>query len=188
LYSVIFILKYCTTHPSFLTLSTLLLPLHLPLYDADVSANSTIASYPASVSASQPQSSTWGSRISASDLRDPSFWTVTLFYPCMYSILVDVSVKLFALLALRLTNFENHRTQTTFVNRLVLKVSQGTEMYVCVCVCVRVYVYMYVCVCKGVRGRGREREKEKLNVFFHFLFYQKSSYLPVSPLSTHCTL
>ena len=86
--------------------------------------NGSIAATPSVISSSQPQSSTWGSKISAGDFRDPSFWTITLLYPCMYSILVDVSVKLFALLALLLTNFENHRTQTTFVNRLVLKVSQ----------------------------------------------------------------
>ena len=95
-------------------------PFHL-----DVSAhNGSVAALPAVISSSQPQSSTWGSKISARDFRDPSFWTITLLYPCMYSILVDVSVKSFALLALLLTNFENHRTQTTFVNRLVLKVSQ----------------------------------------------------------------
>ena len=94
------------------------------IYKSDaLSKNGTYIPNPALLSSSQPESSTWGSKISAGDLRDPSFWTITLLYPCMYSILVDVSVKLFALLALRLTNFENHRTQTTFVNRLVLKVS-----------------------------------------------------------------
>ena len=101
-------------------------------------------------------------------LYDPSFWTVTFLYPCAYSILVVVAVKvhthppvyhptpartssishpiynthcshtlctfsiiiaailafqLFALLAMRLNNFENHQTQTIFMNRLILKVS-----------------------------------------------------------------
>ena len=68
------------------------------------------------------QSSPWGSKISPKDIRDPNFWTVTLLYPCIYGILVDVAVKMFALLALQLTKFENHRTQSTFINRLVLKV------------------------------------------------------------------
>ena len=36
---------------------------------------------------------------------------------------------LFALLALRLTNFENHRTQTTFVNRFILKVRRFQYFY-----------------------------------------------------------
>jgi Calcium-activated chloride channel len=162
-FTTVIIDMHCTANSS-LTLSTLLLPLYLPCNNVDVPANSTIASNPAAVSASQPQSSTWGSRISASDLRDPSFWTVTLFYPCMYSILVDVSVKLFALLALRLTNFENHRTQTTFVNRLVLKVSE--EELVCVCMC--------VCVCE--KEREREREREFIYTFTSF----STTNLPVS--------
>ena len=71
---------------------------------------------------STTSTSSWGSKISPGNLRDPNFWTVTLLYPCIYGILVDVAVKIFALLALRLTNFENHRTQTTFMNRLILKV------------------------------------------------------------------
>ena len=74
-------------------------------------------------------------------LRDPKFWTVMLLYPCFYSILVDLMAILFEKLALMLNDFENHRyslcpsisdrlifyfsdhrTQTTFLNRLILKV------------------------------------------------------------------
>jgi Calcium-activated chloride channel len=165
---------HCTANS--ITLSTLLLPLLHPLCNVGVSANSTIASNPSSVSASQPQSSTWGSRISASDLRDPSFWTVTLFYPCMYSILVDVSIKLFALLALRLTNFENHRTQTTFVNRLVLKVSDREWRNVCA----------NVCMCEGVRGRGRKSKKEGIQMHsLYFLSLNPPLTLTMSPLLAH---
>ena len=53
-----------------------------------------------------------------------SLLTLSL-YPCVYAILVlvlVVAVKLFALLAMRLNNFENHQTQTIFMNRLILKV------------------------------------------------------------------
>jgi hypothetical protein len=66
--------------------------------------------------------STWGGKITSTDLHNREFWTVTFLYPCIYSILVDVAVKMFAVLALFLTYFENHRTQTTFMNRLILKV------------------------------------------------------------------
>ena len=76
--------------------------------------------------------SSWGSKISPGNLRDPNFWTVTLLYPCIYGILVDVAVKIFALLALRLTNFENHRTQTTFMNRLILKVRYSDLFLFCI--------------------------------------------------------
>ena len=92
----------------------------------------TIATSSASqnkVSISSSTSNTWGSKISTKNLQDPSFWTVTFLYPCIYGILVDVAVKLFALLALRLTNFENHRTQTTFVNRFILKVRRFQYFY-----------------------------------------------------------
>ena len=92
---------------------------------------------------------------------------MTLFYPCMYSILVDVSVKLFALLALRLTNFENHRTQTTFVNRLVLKVSQKEKERRNKRESVCTYLDIYVC----------DTEKEKFHIFLHFFLYRKSSYI-----------
>ena len=81
------------------------------------------------VSISSSTSNTWGSKISTKNLQDPSFWTVTFLYPCIYGILVDIAVKLFALLALRLTNFENHRTQTTFVNRFILKVRRFLYFY-----------------------------------------------------------
>lgn len=67
-------------------------------------------------------STSWGGKITQKALHDSAFWTVTFLYPCIYSILVDVAVKLFAVLALWLTYFENHRTQTTFMNRLILKV------------------------------------------------------------------
>jgi len=110
-------------------------------------------------------------------LKDPSFWTVTLLYPAVYSVLVEVrvggkwndtvwfttghnavslyrttalspgasvttltssfspyvvlvcscqvAVKLFTALAARLNNFENHQTQTVYMNRLILKVRHG---------------------------------------------------------------
>ena len=72
---------------------------------------------------------------------------------------MDVAVKLFALLALRLTNFENHRTQTTFVNRFILKVRRFQYFYEylvnditvmiisIMLICIYAYLY-YLCLFK----------------------------------------
>lgn len=55
-------------------------------------------------------------------LTDSNFWTVAIFYPCIYVILVEGFAAIVEKLAIILNNFENHRTQTAFMNRLILKV------------------------------------------------------------------
>lgn len=64
----------------------------------------------------------WSLHITEAQLLDPDFWTVTFLYPCLYGVLVDIMVQLFQRFAMWLTDFENHRTQTTYMNRLILKV------------------------------------------------------------------
>lgn len=111
---IVFLTHYSCLPPSHLTSSSFLM-------DNSISISFFISVAVQNITQSG-QSSPWGSKISPKDIRDPNFWTVTLLYPCIYGILVDVAVKMFALLALQLTKFENHRTQSTFINRLVLKV------------------------------------------------------------------
>ncbi len=67
-------------------------------------------------------SNPWTINISSSDVNSSDFWFVVFFYPCLYGILIDVFGVLFSKIALVLNNFENHRTQTSYVNRLILKV------------------------------------------------------------------
>ncbi len=64
----------------------------------------------------------WTINITSSDVNSSDFWFVVFFYPCLYGILIDVFGLLFSKIALVLNNFENHRTQTSYVNRLILKV------------------------------------------------------------------
>lgn len=64
----------------------------------------------------------WTINITSSDINSSDFWFVVFFYPCLYGILIDVFGVLFSKIALVLNNFENHRTQTSYVNRLILKV------------------------------------------------------------------
>lgn len=67
-------------------------------------------------------SSPWSISIEVKDVLNPNFWVATLLYPSLYALLVDIMTKIFTAIALVMNNFENHRTQTTFLNRLILKV------------------------------------------------------------------
>ena len=55
------------------------------------------------------------------DFKIPEFWLVAFLYPCLYSILVELSTLAFNRLAEYMNKFENHRRQTTYVNRYILK-------------------------------------------------------------------
>ena len=55
------------------------------------------------------------------DFKIPQFWLVAFLYPCLYSILVELSTLAFNRLAEYMNKFENHRRQTTYVNRYILK-------------------------------------------------------------------
>ena len=56
------------------------------------------------------------------NLASGDYWYAMLFYPCLYGIITVLSIGVFDLVAARFNDFENHRTQTTYANRLVLKV------------------------------------------------------------------
>lgn len=59
---------------------------------------------------------------SLSVAEDPTFWVIAFFYPSLYSILIYASAKVCDFLSEKLNDFENHRTQSTYLNRLILKV------------------------------------------------------------------
>lgn len=64
----------------------------------------------------------WSRQISVAELGNSEFWAVTFFYPCLYGILVNLLAVTFEFIAVWLNDFENHRTQTAYTNRLILKV------------------------------------------------------------------
>jgi hypothetical protein len=66
--------------------------------------------------------STQAFSFSYQEFRKPKFWTVMFLYPCLYGMLVDTLSHLFQWMARISNNYENHRTQTTYLNRLVVKV------------------------------------------------------------------
>lgn len=70
----------------------------------------------------EDSSAQWGRKISLAELVNRDFWAVTFFYPCLYGMLVSIITMLFNNVAIGLNEFENHRTQTIFMNRLILKV------------------------------------------------------------------
>lgn len=56
------------------------------------------------------------------EINNSDFWAATFFYPSLYGIVVSVLTIVFEFIATWLNDFENHRTQTTYINRLILKV------------------------------------------------------------------
>ena len=56
------------------------------------------------------------------DLFDVKYIKVTFLYPCLYGIIVDILSLIFQYIAIHLNNFENHRTSTIYMNRLILKI------------------------------------------------------------------
>lgn len=56
------------------------------------------------------------------EINNSDFWAATFFYPSLYGIVVSVLTIVFEFIAVWLNDFENHRTQTTYINRLILKV------------------------------------------------------------------
>lgn len=53
---------------------------------------------------------------------DPTFWVIAIFYPSLYGIVIYLSATIVDFLSIKLNAFENHRTQSTYLNRLILKV------------------------------------------------------------------
>ena len=61
-------------------------------------------------------------KLSVSELRNSNYLLVAFFYPCLYGMLISLMTLIFQFIAQWLNNFENHRTQTRYLNRLILKV------------------------------------------------------------------
>ncbi len=61
-------------------------------------------------------------KLSVSELRNSNYLLVTFFYPCLYGMLISMITTIFQFIAQWLNDFENHRTQTRYLNRLILKV------------------------------------------------------------------
>ena len=59
---------------------------------------------------------------SISDFQSLDFWKIVLLYPLLYSLFIEVIAALFERVAEVLNKFENHRTQSTYINRFILKV------------------------------------------------------------------
>lgn len=60
--------------------------------------------------------------VSLRALGDADFWAATFLYPCLYGMLTSLMALAFDRVALALNEFENHQTQTAFMNRLIVKV------------------------------------------------------------------
>jgi len=60
--------------------------------------------------------------IDTDEFKNPDFWSVTFLYPSLYGIITNVLSALFNDLAIRINDFENHRTQSEYTNHLVLKI------------------------------------------------------------------
>ena len=67
-------------------------------------------------------SSSFAYNFSISDASNGTFWLIALMYPTLYGVIITVCTFLFDVLSVHLNNFENHRTQSTYLNRLILKV------------------------------------------------------------------
>ena len=78
--------------------------------------------YHRDLSSTSGTSKVFSANINEEKANDPDFWAVTIFFPCLYGVLTNIMVALFNLIAIRVNNFENHRTQSQYMNRLVLKV------------------------------------------------------------------
>lgn len=53
---------------------------------------------------------------------DARFWMTAFYYPSLYGMLVAIAAEFVNRFAVTLNNFENHRKQSTYLNRLILKI------------------------------------------------------------------
>ena len=77
--------------------------------------------------------------LSRENLKNSDFWAVMLLYPCLYGVLIVVSAKIFNSVARSLNDFENHKTNTDYTNRLILKIFS----FRFVTVCTSLYYYAF---------------------------------------------
>ena len=83
----------------------------------------TLLSSLASANATQnATNSSFAYSFSISDASNGTFWLIALMYPTLYGVIITLCTFLFDALSVHLNNFENHRTQSTYLNRLILKV------------------------------------------------------------------
>ncbi|CAM9303634.1 unnamed protein product, partial [Ectocarpus fasciculatus] len=59
---------------------------------------------------------------SLSNLRDIQYWVVNLIYPSIYGLITNVAAEIFEMLAVALTGYENHQTESNYWNQLIIKV------------------------------------------------------------------
>lgn len=64
----------------------------------------------------------WKTHVTYRDMLNSDYIMATFLYPCIYGVIVDLMAKSFERLGIYLNDFENHRTTTVYMNRLVLKV------------------------------------------------------------------
>ncbi|CAM9126612.1 unnamed protein product [Chrysoparadoxa australica] len=62
--------------------------------------------------------------VTVAELREQSleFWVALLLYPCLYGLLIPLLYSTCKSISMRLTNFENYKTESQFHNALILKV------------------------------------------------------------------
>jgi hypothetical protein len=53
---------------------------------------------------------------------DPGYWMAMMYFPSMYGLIVSMVTEFVDYAALKLTNFENHRKESTYGSRLILKI------------------------------------------------------------------
>jgi hypothetical protein len=57
-----------------------------------------------------------------SSIRNSEFWIVNLFYPSIYGLITSIAAELFELFAVTLTDFENHQTDSSYWNHMIVKI------------------------------------------------------------------
>lgn len=62
------------------------------------------------------------SLIQQTNLNSNSFWIVLLAYPTMFGLLIPFLYYIFKEIAIKLNNFENYQTESTYQNHLIVKV------------------------------------------------------------------
>jgi hypothetical protein len=61
-------------------------------------------------------------------------------YLSIIGILICIVGAVFATLAIILNSYENHRTETSYINRLVLKVYIYIQLYICICIYISISI------------------------------------------------
>lgn len=59
---------------------------------------------------------------SLSNIGDINYWIVNLIYPSIYGLITNVAAEIFEMLAVALTDFENHQTESNYWNQLIIKI------------------------------------------------------------------